>query len=425
MGGKLGPEAGGSPFQVQRICRYLSEWSPRPTVVVEGESHVVIYLNPAFALLVGKAKGSLMGRPFAEAVPEGTGNGCLALLDRVFHTGRPEDLVEQEHRQPDSHPVFWSYAVWAVLGEDDRPAGVLIQVTDSTEIALFRRQAAEVNEALVVSAASQHELADEARKGRDHLEERVAERTADLSRALALVEQEGAERRRTEQARLELLRRVVDVQEEERARISRELHDQMGQHLAALAMELQILRDAFDESAVSVGRLGRLQETTAQVGVALHRLAFELRPPLLDDLGLEAAVRDNLEEWSRRSGVAFDFCGSGFNGARVGTQVETTVYRIFQEALTNISKHARAANVYVVLENRGGSLQLTIEDDGRGFDLEAVLGSPDARRRLGLIGMEERVSMVGGTLVVESRPGGPTTLYVRIPAHTEGGGDRR
>ena len=145
---------------IHRLCRYLSERSPRPMVAVEGTTHVVIYHNPAFARLVGGEGQDFVGRPFAEAVPEGEGNGCLGLLDRVFRTGIPEDLAEQEHRQARPRPVYWSYAVWAILGDDGRPAGVMIQVTDSTETAAFRRQSVAMNEALMVSATQQHELAE-------------------------------------------------------------------------------------------------------------------------------------------------------------------------------------------------------------------------------------------------------------------------
>lgn len=145
--------------------RAVSERSSRPTVAVAEETHVVIYLNPAFADLVGRDRKDLIGRPFAEAVPEGAGNGCLAVLDRVFRTGLPETLAEQEHRQPDLRPVYWSYAVWAVVGEDERPTGVMVQVTDETEAAAFRRRAAAMNEALVVSSVRQHELIDFIRRG--------------------------------------------------------------------------------------------------------------------------------------------------------------------------------------------------------------------------------------------------------------------
>jgi PAS domain S-box-containing protein len=148
---------------IQGLLQYLSEHSPESIVAVEGTTHVVSYLNPAFARLVGKEKKDLIGHPLAAAVPEGDNNGCLALLDRVFRTGISESLSEQEHLQSQSRPVYWSYSVWAILGADKRPAGVMIQVTDSTDAANFRQQSVAMNEALLVSASRQHELAEVAK----------------------------------------------------------------------------------------------------------------------------------------------------------------------------------------------------------------------------------------------------------------------
>src|SRR3984893_9668491 len=133
MGVELEVNATEHTPNIQRLCRSLSERSPQPMVAVEGTTHVVFYVNPAFARFVGRERKDLVGRPFAEAVPEGDENGCLALLDRVFRTGIPENLAEQEHRHTEPGPVYWSYAVWAILGEDGRPAGVMIQVTDATQ----------------------------------------------------------------------------------------------------------------------------------------------------------------------------------------------------------------------------------------------------------------------------------------------------
>jgi PAS domain S-box-containing protein len=149
-------------FDLVRLTRYFSELSPQPMVAVEGTTHIVRYLNAAFARLVGKEATELIGRPFAEAVPEGEENRCLALLDRVYRTGTPESLVEQEHSQ--TPPVYWSYSVWAVLGADERPVGVIIQVTDATEMANFRRQVIAMNEQLLFSATRQHELTENAER---------------------------------------------------------------------------------------------------------------------------------------------------------------------------------------------------------------------------------------------------------------------
>ena len=155
-----GPDAGEHAFDPVRLCRFFSECSPLPKVAVEGRTHIVRYANPSFCRLVGKAQPDLIGRPFAEAVPEEEGNGCLSLLDRVYRTGMPENLLEQEHRH--TSPVYWSYAMWPILGADDRPAGIMIQVTDATEIANFRRRAATVNESLLISSIRQHELTEKA-----------------------------------------------------------------------------------------------------------------------------------------------------------------------------------------------------------------------------------------------------------------------
>ncbi len=150
---------GEQPFDIARLCRYSFELSPQPTIAVEGTTHIVCYLNNAFSLLVGKEQAALIGRPFAEAVPEGEENGCLALLDRVFRTGKPEVLIEQEHGQAlgQAQPVYWSYSVWAVMGTDERPVGAMIQVTDSTETANFRQQSVAMNQQLLLSATRQHE----------------------------------------------------------------------------------------------------------------------------------------------------------------------------------------------------------------------------------------------------------------------------
>ncbi len=175
-GGPGDPSAAGTEGMIQHLCRALSEWSPQPMVAVEGTTHVVVYANPAFARLCGTEPKDLVGRPFAEAVPEWHGHGCAALLDRVYRTGTHECLHEQEHRQPRAQAVYWSYWVWAILGPDGRPAGVMVQVTDSTETATYRRMAAAVNEALVVSATRQHELAEVADSLTARLQAAVAER---------------------------------------------------------------------------------------------------------------------------------------------------------------------------------------------------------------------------------------------------------
>ena len=168
MGKKFGSVKEGEAFDLLNLCQYFSELSPQPMVTVEGSTHIVRHLNAAFERLVGRDATELIGRPFAEAVPEGKENKCVSLLDRVYSTGTPEILVEQEHGL--APPVYWSYSVWATLGPDEHPTGVIVQVTDTTEVAIFRRQVTAMNEQLLLSATRQHELTEIAERA-NHLKD--------------------------------------------------------------------------------------------------------------------------------------------------------------------------------------------------------------------------------------------------------------
>lgn len=147
------------------------ELSPVPMAELAGEGHTVGYVNPAFCRLLGKAKDELVGNPFAETVQEG--DGCLSVLDRVYRTGEVETHTEPE--RPGSHPAYWSYAMWPVLGADRHPAGVMMQVTETTR---FHQRAGAINEALVLSSVRQHEMTEEAEKLNQRLQAEIADRKA-------------------------------------------------------------------------------------------------------------------------------------------------------------------------------------------------------------------------------------------------------
>lgn len=226
------------------------------------------------------------------------------------------------------------------------------------------------------------------------------------------------EPKRAEQERTQLLQRLVTAQEDERYRIARELHDQTGQYLAALMMGLKSLDDGAPSTSRSSngGGVKRLRELTAQFSKEMRNFALELRPTSLDDLGLQTALANYVDEWSERYGIAVDFHSNGFIKQRLPPHIETALYRIVQEALTNVLKHAEAKRVSLIMEYRGNRVLAVMEDDGRGFNVEAALGAPVAERRLGLTGMRERIELVGGTLEIESSAGAGTTLVVRIMA---------
>jgi PAS domain S-box-containing protein len=260
------------------------------------------------------------------------------------------------------------------------------------------------------------------REARDRLEERVRERTAELARVNEALTAEIAVREQAEAARQSLLRRLADAQEEERRRIARELHDQMGQHLTALSLGLKSLKDATPESSANRLRLHQLQELADLMGKETHQIALDLRPTALDDLGLHTALVNYAEAWSERARVEVDFQSSGLDGERLPAALETALYRVLQEALTNVLKHSQARRVSIVLNRTQGQVTLVVEDDGRGFDAEARPDGAGVGGRLGLLGMEERLTLVGGTLTVESTPGGGAAVFARAPLPTTVGG---
>lgn len=218
-----------------------------------------------------------------------------------------------------------------------------------------------------------------------------------------------------------LLQRVVSAQENERRRISRELHDESGQHLAALTLGLKHLENAITSycppDTGASEQLLRLRAITEQLSKEVHRVAVELRPTSLDDLGLIPALRHYVAQWSQRIGVGVQFDNLMPEDQRLPEMVETTAYRVVQEALTNIARHAvyptsgSATVVSVILQKTKGQIQVTVEDNGPGFDVAAAALSG----RLGLSGMQERAASVGGTLEIESSPGEGTTIYLRVP----------
>lgn len=224
---------------------------------------------------------------------------------------------------------------------------------------------------------------------------------------------------KAERDRVELLERMVNVQEQERLRIARELHDQTGQNITGLALGLKGLENHIQDAR---GRetLRWLEHLSSEIGQSLHRAAWELRPTSLDDVGLLRAVETYVRDWADRFGITVDLHG-GIDGVRFPAKVETTAYRVVQEAMTNVFKHAGASTVSLVLERRDSQLQIIIEDDGRGFDPTSIKGS----EHLGLAGMRERLALIDGTITVDSEIGVGTTLYVRIPILTTESGSQK
>jgi len=213
----------------------------------------------------------------------------------------------------------------------------------------------------------------------------------------------------SERVARDALRRVVSAQELERRRLARELHDETGQALTSILLGLKTLEDVRGQSDLSEST-SRLRELVVATLQDVRRLAVELRPKALDDFGLVPALERLVDTFREQTGIEVDL-EPRLGDERLPSDVETTLYRITQEALTNVVKHAHANRVSIVLTRRDGSVSAVIEDDGQGFS-----EGDSTDNGLGLIGMRERVALVDGRLTVESSPGVGTTLSIEVPS---------
>lgn len=213
--------------------------------------------------------------------------------------------------------------------------------------------------------------------------------------------------------RTHLLHQIVATQENERTRIARELHDRLGQYLAALLLGLDAIAPNCTTSSARQ-RLAELKKLTTELGRDFSRMAWELRPMALDELGLRNAITQYLEEWAELSGLHIDL-EIRLGDRRLPPDVETALFRVLQEAITNVVKHAGADSVGVILESINGEIRLIIEDNGHGFQTDQGAVVALGKSHLGLLGVRERLSLVNGRLEVESTPGSGTTVYACVP----------
>jgi signal transduction histidine kinase len=260
---------------------------------------------------------------------------------------------------------------------------------DARILASLSRFAAAAWQALLA-----HKMANEhgvLRQAHDELEQRVQERTAELGR---------------------VMKRLVNVQEEERRRIARDLHDDIGQKLTALHLKLAAVAARVDSSAW-LADLRDAQEFALQLDRDVRFFSGELRSSALYTLGLSAALQGLVESLIRTYGMRIELEVIGSPARRLAKELEVNLYRIAQEALQNVHKHAQANLVDLILHQTDGRVVLTVSDDGRGFDMAVVQHS--ASGGLGLLGMRERAALIGGQLTIESTVGQGTSIVVSAP----------
>jgi two-component system, chemotaxis family, CheB/CheR fusion protein len=310
-------------------------------------------------------------------------------LEGARQTGRALD--ERWHVRKDGSRIFTSGVLSPV--DDPQMTGFVKVARDLTE----RKQ-----------------WEDQLQRAYSELEARVAERTHQLGALNATLGQELSERKEAEDRVRRLLSRIITVQEEERRHIARDLHDHLGQQMTGLHLKLESLRRKPGDQAEWEKAFKELQTFVLQIDRDLDFFTWELRPAGLYDLGLSSALRDYVDAWSRNFTISAEFSDIRLPARRFTTEIEVNLYRIAQEALNNVHKHANATRADVQLRMRDHHIVLTVEDNGIGFDVD------DSPKRgplsIGLVGMRERAVLLNGQLEVESMPGRGTTVIATVPA---------
>lgn len=222
--------------------------------------------------------------------------------------------------------------------------------------------------------------------------------------------EEGRARAAAEHA--QLVGRLLTVQEDERRRIARDIHDHLGQLFTGLRLKLELLTQDPRSRGVR-SKLCDAQRLAEELDASLDFFTGRLRPSVLDDVGLEAALAQLVREWSGNFGIKADFHTAGFDGERLAPDAETHLYRVCQEALNNVYKHAQATHVAVILERRGDRLLFIVEDNGQGFAVDD--GDRSRHNGLGLVGMHERAALIGARIHIESTVGRGTTVFLQAP----------
>jgi PAS domain S-box-containing protein len=350
---------------------------------------IVTSWNRGAEKLFGFTAAEAIGRHISLIIPEERKAEEYEVLARL-RRGEKTDHFETVRQAKDGRRISISLTVSPVTDEQGRVIGASKVARDITE----------------------RKLAEQAlNRAYEELEERVRLRTAELSSANESLRREMAERQRVEQERAQLLTRLVLAQENERRRIARELHDQLGQQLTALRLTLEMLKAEAVERPEFRVQVETLAELARQLDQDVAFRVWELRPAMLAE-GLRAALTNYVGNWSKHFNIPARLHTSQSTDERLTPEVETTMYRLAQEALNNVVKHARAGHVDVVLECSSDYVSLIIEDSGIGFDPSNAQTTGNG---LGLIGMRERAALVGADLQIESTPGHGTTILIRTP----------
>ena len=338
-------------------------------------------------------------------------------LERLNHSGI--DLVLLDFGLPDSEGLQTflktqecspNVAIIPLTGTGDESLAIrAIQL--GAQDYLFK---ASINGQLLTRAiryAVERKRGEEAlRQARDELELRVRERTSELSKTNAQLLEQIAERRRAEKELRRLSNRLVEVQESERRNIARELHDEIGQLLTGLKLVIEMASRLPSDQLL--GQCWQAQSMVNELIGRVRDLSLDLRPAMLDDLGLLHALLWHFERYASQTAIRVSFSHTGIEGHRLRSEIETAAYRIVQEALTNVARHADVSEVKVNVSADAENLSLQITDGGKGFQVSSAIESGASS---GLTGMRERAKLLGGELAIDSAAGTGTIVMAILP----------
>lgn len=366
------------------------------------EQGCILEVNLTGASLLGIDRSLLISQCLARFVTPKFRPAFLSFLQQVF--SQPERLSCEATLLKKGGEAFWAaFHGTSVISSRDPQKWCWMSISDITAI----KQVEETKHHLEMMAKVNHSLQEEV------IQRRAAEEDLRQSeqQTRRLLEQS---RHMQEQLRL-LSRRMLTVQEEERKRISRELHDEITQTLISINVSLETLSREVTIDPVElrkkITRTQRLVEKSVNIA---HRFAQELRPAVLDDLGLIPALHAFMKNFMKETGVRVTL--NAFSDVENLTNEKRTVlYRVAQESLTHVGRHAHASRAEVSIQKLPDEVHLQIKDNGKSFDAEQMM-HPGKNSRLGLLGMRERIEMVGGTLIIESSPGSGTTIHAKIPS---------
>ncbi|MBA4416916.1 MAG: hypothetical protein C0392_03240 [Syntrophus sp. (in: bacteria)] len=383
----------------QKLFHTIARVSPVGLILTDKEGQWV-YINEYWSEITGLLPGETYGEGWAKALhPEDKER----VLNEWYQAIQRDLPFETEFRfQKQSGSIKWAIGkAIAERGVHGEKLGYVGTITDITE---------------------RKKIEEELQKAYEGLEERVAERTSQLVASNVLLKQEITKRKIVGEklnASRERLRNLTthlqQIREKERAYLSRELHDELGQVLAGMKMDIRWIERRLPEDGILI--MERLNSMLMLIDSAIgsvQRLSMSLRPPALDDFGLDEAIELVLTDFNKRTNIACKFNAMPQHAA-LDRGVSTEVFRIFQEALTNIARHANAQSVTITLQHTGDGLTMEIRDDGRGITKKELVGPMS----LGLTGMRERIYALEGTLEIKGVKGKGTTVTVSIPIHED------